>query len=517
MIMLGLFVGGCGQVDEKINKNESKSLEQEEITGELHYAFNAQPPTLDPLVTTVTATRDVARHIFESLVVFNYDYEVKPMLAESWEESSDGKMYTFHLREGIKFHNGKEMTADDVVASMNRWKDKSVYAQAFFVGAEFRKEDDYTVSLELENPSVFILPLMASMDQFPVIMPEEVVNAATETGVEEYIGTGPFKFEEWKQDQYILLERYAGYQPVDYPSDGLSGKKEALVEKLYFDIVTDSSTRLTGLQSGEYDVASMIDLDMLEELKRHPDLEPYHSFSEPVGLIFNKFEGLMTDMTLRQAINAALDQDAIGIAANVNKESYRLDSGYMQKEQVEWYSDAGSELYNQKDEEKAKELLERSNYNGETIRLLTTRDYPYIYNSAVVIQSQLTEVGMNVELEVYDWATVVSRRADPSNWEMLVTGLPVTPSPVEGLVFTGKWIDGPNDEKIEELLNGIRTATDIDEAKKLWDELQGYSWEFLPFVKLHDRSALMGARANVEGLTNPFGPGPILWNTRVVE
>src|SRR5690625_1373890 len=123
-----LFVIGCGSKSTD-SSMEKTTAGEKAIAEDLRFAYNAQPPSIDPLVTTVVATRDVARHMFESLVVFNYDYEVKPMLAESWEESDDGKVYTFYLRKGVKFHNGEEMTADDVVASMDRWKENSVYAQ----------------------------------------------------------------------------------------------------------------------------------------------------------------------------------------------------------------------------------------------------------------------------------------------------------------------------------------------------------------------------------------------------
>lgn len=506
---------GEENVESNENEGASKENDTEEIAEELHFAFNAQPPSLDPLVTTVTATRDVARHIFETLVTFDYDYEVQPMLAESWNVSEDGLTYTFNLRHGVMFHNGVEMTADDVVASMDRWKDNSVYARTFFSNATFEKVDDYTVALQLTEPSVFVLDAMASMDQSPNIMPKEIIENATETGVEEFIGTGPYKFVEWKQDQYILLEKYDEYQPVDFVGSGLSGKKEVFVKKLYFEIVTDSSTRLAGLQAGQYDIAYEIDLDMLSTLEESETVQPYHTYPEPTGLIFNKFEGLMTDIKLRQAINVALDQEAIGLAANINEESYRLNSGYMQEEQLDWYSDAGSELYNQNNIEKAKKLIEESDYNGETIRFLATRDYQDMYNASVVIHEQLNNIGLNVELEVYDWSTIVSIRSDPSKWEMLVTGLPVTTSPIEGLVYTDSWVDGPEDDKINNLLEEIKSSADKEEAKQLWDELQEYSWEYLPFVKLHDSSSLMGAQSSIEGLTSPFGPGAILWNVKI--
>src|SRR5699024_1273756 len=100
-----------------------------------------QPPNLDPIATTSNDTGVIMRHVFESLVTLDSDYDIQPMLAESYEESDDGKEITFALREGIEFHNGEEMTADDVVASMNYWKDNSGIGEDYFEDATFEKED----------------------------------------------------------------------------------------------------------------------------------------------------------------------------------------------------------------------------------------------------------------------------------------------------------------------------------------------------------------------------------------
>lgn len=517
LITMGLVFAlvGCGGDAEPVSGPSQEGEEEETgadaAGGELQYAINAQPPTMDPLMTTATATRDVTRHIFEPLVTLNEHYEVVPMLAESWEISDDGKTYTFHLREGVLFHNGQEMTADDVVASMERWQEMSATAQTLLEDASFEARDEYTVDLKVDEPSVFVLPALAGTLQFPAIMPKDIIEAATETGVEEYIGTAPFKFVEWKQDQYIHLTKHEDYAPLDSPQDGLGGKREALVDDIYFQIVPDPNTRLTGLLTGEYDIGYDYESDMYDQLESDPNIIVENPYIGYIGIVFNKSEGLFTDVKMRQAMNAALDLEPIAQAALVDH--FRLYSSYMQEEQTNWYSDAGSEHYNQADLEKAEKLFEEAGYDGEPIRIIVTREYSYMYNSGVVIKEQLEKIGVNIELEVYDWSTVVSKRDDPAQWEIFITGFPTTSTPIEQLFYNPTWVDGPVDEKAEALLQNIRNAETQEEAKEQWDTLQAYSWEYLPIIKISDYTALVGYSDKVEGVT--FFDGPILWNTRI--
>ena len=117
--------------------------------------------------------------------------------------------------EGVKFHNGEEMTADDVVASMNRWLEVSAKANTLIGGSTFEKVDDYTVTLKANQASSDIIMILASPIQFAAIYPAEVVESATADGIDEYIGTGPYKVAEWKQDQYVKLEENADYAPAE--------------------------------------------------------------------------------------------------------------------------------------------------------------------------------------------------------------------------------------------------------------------------------------------------------------
>ncbi|RKJ33698.1 ABC transporter substrate-binding protein, partial [Butyricicoccus sp. 1XD8-22] len=330
----------------------------------LQVAYNAQPPTLDPLMTTAVAARDVARNIFESLVTLDADSKVVPMLAESFEQSEDGKTITFKLRQGVKFHNGDELTADDVIASMEYWRTTASLGKAYFTDATFEKVDETTVRLVMPENLFIALYLLADPSQIALITTEEAIAGTSAEGLNEFIGTGPYKFVEWKSDQYIHLQKFNEYVAVDTPASGLSGKKEPKYENIYFQFVTDASTRLAGIQTGEYDVANAIPFDNVEQLNALDNITISIDHNGFNAVVFNKREGIFADQKARQAINAALDQESILTAAFSNPQFYELEHGLMIKEQTDWYSEAGADQYNQKDTDKAKALLEEIGYNG---------------------------------------------------------------------------------------------------------------------------------------------------------
>lgn len=504
---------GCSSNTEEDN-NSNPSEKKKEV---FNVALSSQPPTLDQPISTASVTRDIGRLIFETLVSTDYDYQAVPQLAEEIEVSEDGKVYTFHLREGVMFHNNKEMVAEDVVASMNRWLEKSSITGNIFDGATWTAEDDYKVVLELKQPSALTLDTLASSKQSAAIMPKEIVEAAPDEGVEEYIGTGPFQFEEWRQDQYIHLKKFADYQSAEGEADGLIGKKEVLFEDLYFHIVQDTTTRLAGLQTGEYDFAYGLSFDYYEELLENPDLQAVISPSANDLIAFNTVEGVASDFKIREAINTALDSEEIMLAAFHNPDLYWLDSGYMDVALTNWASTAGSEYYNQNDPEKAQEILEEAGYNGEEVRILTTRDYDHLYNIGVVVQEQLKNIGMNASLEIYDWPTALEMQSNATNeWDIFVSSSQTVSTPSQLVVLSPTWGAGFEDSKVTDLMSEIETATTLEEAQELWDELQLYAWEeLLPVVQLGGNNRFDAARSNVEGMT-AFS-GPIFWNVSVTE
>ncbi|EKN70644.1 family 5 extracellular solute-binding protein [Neobacillus bataviensis LMG 21833] len=512
ILVLMLAMVGCssGTSESTSKKDEGDSSQQ--TGGEIRVAYNAQPSTLDPHMNNSTATKYVANHIFETLVTFNSKYEPVPMLAESVEKSEDGKTYTFHLRKGVTFHNGKEMTAEDVVASMNRWTQKFLASESLLgKGATFEQIDKYTVVLKLQEPYRLALTALATAAQFPAIMPKEIIESAGNLGVTEIIGTGPFKFVDWKKDQYIHITKYEDYKPLNTPADGWSGKKEALVKDIYFDIVTDAQTRVAGIQTGQYDVALSLPNDSYEQIKADQNLKAVGDFYGSLYVYFNRKQGLFTDIKMRQAVNAALDAKEILLASFSNKDLYKLSHQYMIQEK--WAAEAGKEEYNQRDLEKVKGLLQEAGYNGQEIRLITTKDYSYFYNEGVVIAEQLKKAGLNVKLDVNDYPTLAEKRNDPTKWEISVAAIVKRATPLELEILQPATFGSVENPQLAEMLGAVNTASSDEEMKRKWDEAQGYIWEYLPGVKFGDYSGFDATTNKLKGIVNFEGIN--LWNTTV--
>ncbi len=478
---------------------------------ELKVAYPTQPPSLDPHASTAIATSDIMRPVFESLLTVDADYNIKPMLADAWEQSDDGKTITFHLREGVLFHNGEELMADDVVASLNKWKE-APGSREQFTEAEFEAEDNYTVVLRLPEPlSTTLTALSFGGGGFAAIMPKESIDNASADGIEEFIGTGPFKFDKWKPDQSIHLTKFEDYQARSEPSSGLAGKREALIDDLYFVFVKDPSTRVSGIQTGEYDVVVEVPFDNATQLENDSNIENH---IHPGGFLiahFNKKAGLFTDVKARQAVANALEMESILRSAYAEENYYRISHNLMMEQQEkQWYSDIGKDHYNVHDTEKAKQLLNESGYNGEEITILTTRDYEPQYNAAVVIQEQLKNIGMQVNLEVYDWATLLEKRQDETGYVMYVienVGV-IEPSAQNFLRsdYPG-WTESP---ELDKLIESFRSKQTLDDAKDLYAGIQQWYVDYLPVVKIGDYNKVATTRKAVKNFNHQ--DGYIFWN-----
>lgn len=515
LLAIVLVLQACSGADDAEEENEGESVDEQAEGGVLEVALDAQPPSLDPPISSAIATRDTSRLVFETLMTTDESFQPTPMLAES-VDTDDNKLFTFKLREGVTFHNGDELQAEDVIASMERWQDVSPLTGNIFDDAEWREVDEYTVELELVEPSSLTLDTISSVKHAAAIMPKEIVESAEVDGVDEYIGTGPYKFVEWKQDQVISFERYDDYVGMDSEQDGLAGEKQALFDEINFHIVSDVSTRLAGLQSGEYDFAFGIHYDSYDQLENDDELQSILDINGVQVMKYNLMEGIAADPKFREAINLALDIDEIMEASFPNEDLYWLHSGYMDEDLVNWQSDAGEEYFNVNDPEKVKEILDEIGYDGEEFRIMATRDYEHFYNGAVVIQDQLKEIGVNAELEIYDWPTMFDKFDDVEDYDAFMVSFSVASTPPQFLALSPTWGGGFEDDHAVELMAKVETAPTLEEAKEYWDELQLYSWEeLLPVTNFGSFHNLYGASNNLEGITT-FS-GPVFWNASFKE
>src|ERR687887_1396345 len=197
--------------------------------GVLRVGNLGEPPALDAHWTTASITETLTNHLYEGLYSLDASNRPIPMLAEGHTVSRDGLTYTFKLRQGVKFHNGKELSAEDVVASLTRWGKQSIYGKALFAQvAELRGVDRYTVELKLKEKSAIVLISLAVPNNFGAIYPKEIAEKfPPEVKVTEYVGTGPFKLAEWKPDQYIRMVRFDEYKSRNEKPNGYGGGETA--------------------------------------------------------------------------------------------------------------------------------------------------------------------------------------------------------------------------------------------------------------------------------------------------
>ena len=511
MIMFSISLASCSSDTSKEKENDDSNDVGEGVEGgELNFAYHVQPVTLDPQFTTADATRDISHHIFESLLTLGTNLEIQPMLADTYEVSEDSKEITFNLRKDIKFHNGKEMTAEDVVASLERWHELSSQAKTYLSGTEYEIKDDYTVVAHIQEPTTLDLFIYADMTQFSAIMPKEVIEKAGNESVDEYIGTGPYEFVEWKQDQFIHLAKFADFESRSEPADGLAGEKKALLDDIYFHMITDPSIRVAGLQSGLYDIASDIPPDTAQTFLEDDNFKNAIDSSAFTTMVFNKKSGVFSDQKIRQAANAAINVEDMLIAAYVSDEFYLKDHALMKEEQTGWYTDEGSDVYNTYDPELAKELLKEAGYNGEEVVILTSREYTNYYNMSVVVQQQLEAAGMKVKLAVTDWSTVLEAREDEDRFDIFFTSFTIRPIPIQYLFMNPEWFGWTDSDEISRIVDDILYAETLEDAQKFSGELHKEFWDYLPVLKPGNSTIITSMSKDIDGFQ--FISNPILWN-----
>jgi peptide/nickel transport system substrate-binding protein len=495
-------------------KSTGKTAETPVYRNEINIALTAQPPTLDSAMTVSQVALQISNHIFEQLYNLDADFTPVPDLAESVSVSPDGLSYTFPLRRGVYFHNGKELKAEDVSASMNRWLKNSSRAKVLLANSKFEEIDPYTVKLIVEYPSSDVLIILATWAQFPGIMPKEIIDAVEEGQMlTEYIGTGPYKFGEWKQDQYIRLDRFENYNSRSEEPSGFSGSKSAPTEHLYFYFVTDQSTRVAGLKTGQYDVTS-IPTENYDEFENDANITVYPVPGGVLSAYFNTRQGPLANLKLRQAALAAFNDTEILLASFSNPKLYFLNSGFTNPAQTQWLVDAGKGSYNEADPEKAKRLMTEAGYKGEAITILATPDYSEMYSASLVIQEELRQAGFTVNLVSYDFPTWLKTKSDLSTWDIFVASTGYQLTPPQLLVVTPDWAGLQNDT-VSSGLKAIRSAPDAGTAKQEWEEVLQFIYDYAAATSIGHYTSSVGAKKNIEGFESFLAP--VLWNARLPQ
>jgi peptide/nickel transport system substrate-binding protein len=482
--------------------------------GQLKVATIGDPPTLDVMATTADITTDDVLSIYETLFAIDSTGNPQPILATDAKWSDGNLTLTLPLRTNVLFHNGQPMTANDVVASLQRWLRLGQLGQESAPAVkDIVPVDGHTVAIHLKEP-LGLLPLYlgAPGNAMAGIMPKSIIDKYGDKPVQEYIGTGPFRLQEWKPDAHLHLTRWDKYVPVSRPASDYAGRRIAYVDDVMIYPVPDNNTRLAGIRTGQYDIAYNLPADAYEELKANPNLQT--PLFKPDGwavVNFNKKARVFTNIKLRQAVLKALSCQPMMQAGFGPTDFWSVASptlGYFAYEDDK----TGADVFNHPDAARAKALMAEAGYSGAPLVWLTTKNYAWMYNLALVGKSQLEAVGFKVDLQVMDWATLVQRRSQPEAWDIFQTGMTgprAVPTSLVSVVSSG-WPGWWSNPSMLEALKKFHVVVSLAERKAAWSEIQRLFYEDVPAVKAGDFYGYHAMQKRVHGYTN--ADFPPFWN-----
>ena len=452
--------------------------------------------------------------MYEPLFTYDEGFQIIPMLAESHEVSEDGLVNTLRLRQGVLFHNGEEMTAADVVASIERWGSLSGHGGSLLEATESIDQlDEYTIEFHMKQPYGTFTAVLAENYQGCAIYPKSVIDTAGAEPIPSgFVGTGPYKLAEWLPDQVIRFERFVEYSALEGEPVGHGGHKQQFLDEIHFIPVPDEAARVAGIQAGDYHYLSTIGTDQFEVLSGNDDLVVEKLPPSDIDVIVLNWRSPLTENVLiRQAIQAAISSEPILQAAH-GEGFYRLDPGVMLLETA-WHTTVGEESYNVGDPERAKQLLEEAGYDGTPLRFMSTQEYQYLYNIGLVAVQQLEEAGFTVEFETYDWATLVERRGNPELWDAFPTSYPFSPDPTQlSLLQLCQWPGWWCSDATSAEFDLLRSETDFDSRYAHWEAIQSNFYSEIPMLKVGDFGSIAVMSNQVGGFVPMVQLAVPMWN-----
>ncbi|WP_166346510.1 ABC transporter substrate-binding protein [Phytoactinopolyspora limicola] len=469
--------------------------------GNLTVQIPQDPGSLDSVVSGNVSTTVVTYHVFESLFQTDVNNKPTPVLAESYDLSDDGLTWTFTVRDGISFSDGTPMTADDVAASLEYWLEYSSYADSLgTIVTELSAPDERTVVMELESP-FHVVNLIASSPGSRVVKADTARSSdASGFGKDDVIGTGPYKLESWTPDEIVLV-RNDEYQPPTGEVSGYAGAHEVYLDSLTFKVVPDADAVVNGLKTGLWDVAQPTE-DNYDMLKAESGIEVLTRANANINAMYlnHNPESVMSDPRARDALNLLLDKQAI-MEAIGGSPDLTIASGALAMEGSDLYSDAGEAEYRAHDPERAKELFaEAGVQEGDTIKFVTTGEFPQFREWAVLAQDQLRQIGIESTIEAYDFGTMLDKLQDPTSWDvcpLFDLGLPPVPQ------FSDQ-VDGLNaanyqSDEMDALLLEYNAAATDEDVRSALDKIQALAWQDKASIVLYQSKPFVAFSDKVRG------------------
>ncbi|RHW34776.1 ABC transporter substrate-binding protein [Lysinibacillus yapensis] len=521
LLTFSLLLAACsedeGTTDEPAKTEEptdgtSTEGAEEAVPQVLVFGRGGDSVSLDPAIVTDGESFKVTENIYETLLNFGeQDTTINPGLAKEWEVSEDGLTYTFHLQEGVKFHDGTDFNAEAVVKNIERWKggaeEQYYYFHSMFkaegedVIASVEAADEYTVVFTLSRPQAPFLKNIA-MSPFAIASPTAFEAAGDKFG-DNPVGTGPFRFVEWKRNDSITVEKNEEYWQEGLPK----------LDTIIFRAIPDNSARLNALVTGEIDLADGINPSDAATIEGNAELQLIERPSMNIGYLgLTNTRPPFDNKLVRQAVNYAVDKQALVDAFFQGRAEVAVNpmpstiSGY--NEEITGYE------YNP---EKAKELLAEAGYDGSEIELWAMPvPRPYMPDGqkvAEAIQKNLADVGIPSKIVTFEWATYLEK-AKNGEADAFLLGWTGDNGDADNFIYTllDKDTIGSNNysyysnDEVHKLLIAAQSEIDEEKRNELYKQAQEIIFEDAPWVPLaHSTPLLAGKKGVANYLPHPTG------------
>ena len=484
---------------------------------------------LDPVWTTAYIVRNHGYMVYDTLFATDAEGKIRPQMVDAYQVSADQLTHTFTLRDGLLWHDGQPVTAEDCVASIKRWGAKDSAGQklmTFVAGLEVK--DAKTFIMKLKEPTgLVLLGLGKPSSNVPFMMPKRVAETDPNTQISDFTGSGPFVFkrDEWKPGDRTVYVKFDKYKPRAEPASGLAGGKVVKVDRVEWRAISDHQQAINALLAGEIDYIETPKHDLLPLLKKDKSVKlwDYNPLGNQYTFRPNQMHKPFDNPKIRQALWYAFNQKDFLDAVIGDPDYYKVCKALFVCG-TPLSSEKGMEGLLESNFKKAQELLKEAGYDGTPVVLMQSTDLDVLTNLAPVAKQHMEKAGFKVDMQAMDWQTLVARRAkkDPPNaggWNAFLTSW--VAADITNPIFTGflnsacdKAMFGwPCDPEMEKLRDQFARETDPAKQKAIAEAVQVRATQWSSHLFLGQWYQPIAARANLAGILTT--PVPVFWNIAV--
>ena len=486
LVMVGAVLCGCGggssQGDEGSNGLQNERKANNEIVVAIAQDLE---DSLDPHAAAAAGTREVLFNVYEGLVKPGPNGELIPAVAERYDISEDGLVYTFTLREGVKFHNGESVTAEDVVYSMNRCADNSgdsALVSAFSAIQDLKAVDERTVTFRLDQPDLELINFLSA-----AIIPQ---SSEGQTGF--IPGTGPFKLVSRSPQENIVMERFDEYWGTP-----------AKVSKVTYQIYEDSTALMMALKGGSVDICAHLTSAQTAQLGSDFTIEE-GTMNLVQAVYLNNAKAPFDNEKVRQAMSYAINRQEImdimadGHGTAVGSSIYPKLGKYFLPELVDYYS---------YDPAKGKALLAEAGYpDGFDMTITVSSNYQPHMDTAEVVVQQLAAIGIRATVQPVDATTWYNDVYVGRQFDATITGLDAKNTTARAMLErfvsdNGKNFVNYNNPAYDELYAKARACTDDAEQTAVYQQMETMLTETAANLYLQDMADMVAVRSDLTGYT----------------